>query len=102
MQRATILMFGLLLSSCGIYRSSFDCPPGKGLGCASVGEVLNLIVERVEGEDLFVMDKGTALLLRQQEEEKEGSREGKKRKKLYAIREESGAVILVEEPELKE
>ena len=60
----------LLLPSCGVYQSNFDCPPGKGIGCAPVGEVLELIVEKEEGEDLFVKDKGTALLLRNQEEKK--------------------------------
>lgn len=55
------------LTSCGVYNSSFDCPPGKGIGCAPVNEVLDMIVEREDGEDLFITDPGVALLLRQQE-----------------------------------
>ena len=85
-------------TSCGIYRSNFDCPAGEGVGCASVGEVLDLIVEKEEGEDLFVNNKGTALLLRQ-EEESDLRRAEKRRKKLHVVREESGKLILVEETE---
>ena len=39
----------LFLTSCGIYQNHFDCPPGKGIGCAPVADVLDLIVEREEG-----------------------------------------------------
>ena len=57
----------IFLTSCSIYSTSFDCPPGKGIGCASVSEVLDLIVEREEGEDLFVPDLGQALILKELE-----------------------------------
>ena len=58
----------VFLSSCGVYNSSFDCAPGRGIGCASVSEVLNLIVERDVGEDIFVTDLGSALILRESKE----------------------------------
>lgn len=59
------------MASCGIYQDQFDCPPGKGIGCTPVHEVLDLIVEKSEGEDLFVKDPGTALLLRHEETRKQ-------------------------------
>lgn len=92
------IMLLVLLSSCNIYNSSFDCPPGEGIGCAPVGEVLDLIVERESGEDLFVEDKGTALLIRQTEE---GTRQPMRtsRKKLILIRDESGNLQLAQTPE---
>lgn len=88
----------LLLASCGVYRSNFDCPPGRGIGCAPVGEVLDLIVEKEEGEDLFVKDKGTALLLRNQEEKKTVSHQ-KISKKMYLIQDEAGHWKFVQLPE---
>ena len=49
------LLFSLLflltfLSACGIYNSDFDCPAGRGIGCAPAGEVLDRIIEEDEGE----------------------------------------------------
>ena len=77
----------LLLASCGIYSSKFDCPPGKGVGCAPVGEILDLIIEKESGEDLFVKDKGTALLLKQQKKEQEEAKEAEpKAAKLYLVK----------------
>jgi len=90
----------LTLSSCNIYNSNFDCPPGKGVGCASVGEVLDLIVER-EDEDLFVYDKKEALLLKEQDRlkkpEKNTSALVKPKTKLVLIQQDSGVLSLVEE-----
>lgn len=68
--RMVSLSICFALSSCNIYNSTFDCPPGKGIGCVSVTEVLNLIVEREDGEDLFVPDLGTALILKEEIEKK--------------------------------
>lgn len=65
-----ISLLSLICPSCGIYESSFDCPPGKGVGCAPVNDVLEMIVEKEGEEDLFITDLGTALLLRQIEEAK--------------------------------
>ena len=86
-----------LLASCGVYKNQFDCPPGKGIGCASVGEVLDLIVEKEEGEDVFVNNKGTALLLKQQEESRleRSIALAKKQKTFLLIKDESGNLKLV-------
>lgn len=90
------------LASCGIYSSRFDCPPGKGIGCAPVGEVLDLIVEREEGEDIFARDKGTALLLRQQEENQLIRTSTEAQKKFYLIKDETGNLKLVKAPKENE
>jgi len=87
-----------------MYNSHFDCPPGKGIGCQPVNEVLNLIVEKEEGEDLFVTDRGAALLLK--EEEKKKKRKKPKvieaqQKKLYLLKERSGDPVIVEATEEK-
>lgn len=84
----------IVLASCNIYNSNFDCPPGEGIGCAPVGEVLDLIVERDTGEDLFVEDRGTALLLKQEGEQIRPIR--RTRKKLVLIQDESGNFLLVD------
>lgn len=102
MRTFTFLGLALFLSSCGIYNNSFDCPPGKGVGCASVNEVLNLIVEKKDGEDVFVKDKGTALLLRQQEEEKMIHTSTQAQKKYYLVKDESGHWKLVKLPKEKD
>ena len=91
----------ILLTSCGVYKSSFDCPPGEGVGCASVNDVLDLIVEKQEGEDVFVKDKGTALLLRHQEEEDIIHTPTQARKKYYLIKDEDGHWKLAKVPEGK-
>lgn len=85
----------LLLNSCGIYKSDFDCRPGKGIGCAPVGEVLDLIVEHDEGEDIFVKDKGTALLLRREQEDKL-SKTTRSGKKYYLLQDDSGKWRIVQ------
>ena len=48
------LILALICSGCGIYKTQFDCPPGKGIGCASVNDVLEMILERDDDEDLFI------------------------------------------------
>ncbi len=41
----TFLGLSLMSTGCGIYNSGFQCPPGRGVGCASTSEVLEMIVE---------------------------------------------------------
>lgn len=101
--KVVVLLLGILglAASCGVYNSKFDCPPGKGIGCKSVGEVLDLIVEKEEGEDIFAKNRGTAILLRQEEESDlrfSRSAESKK-KKLYLIKDDAGELAFVKEPE---
>lgn len=88
--RILICFIGFSLASCGVYRTHFDCPAGKGIGCAPVTEVLDMIVERENGEDLFITDLGTALLLKQ-EEQKKISQCGKK---LRLVKDNSGAFVM--------
>ncbi len=75
-----------------MYRSHFDCPPGQGIGCQPVSEVLNLIIEREEGEDLFAADAQTAHLLKK----KKQGRNHEEKKTLYLLKEHSGDPVLVE------
>lgn len=85
-----------LLASCGVYKNSFDCPPGKGIGCAPVGEVLDLIVEKDEGEDLFVHDQGTALLHRRKYEQSKISKHHPKVPQIfYLLKDDEGNLTLV-------
>lgn len=88
----------IFLSSCGIYNNQFDCPPGKGIGCAPVSEVLDLIVEKKEGEDVFVNNRGTAILLRQQEEDRLIQTSTNTRRKYYLIKDENGTWKIVKLP----
>ena len=64
--KPSIFFFFLALSvgatGCGIYRSGFECPPGRGVGCASTSEVLDMIVEKeTDSEDPF--DSGKNLFI---------------------------------------
>lgn len=95
MKFVLIGVLALCTASCGIYKSKFDCPPGKGIGCASVGEVLDLIVERDDGEDLFLYDRGAVLVLKQQEQEKKVAAQ-KKKGKLRLIKQNTGELSLEE------
>jgi hypothetical protein len=79
--------------SCGVYSTRFDCPPGRGIGCAPVNEVLDMIVERAHGEDLFVTDLGKALLLKEQEE----TSVSQQTKKFRLVKEDSGKLVLKED-----
>ena len=89
----------LFCVSCGAYNTSFDCPAGKGVGCAPVNEVLDMIVEREHGEDLFITDLGEALILKQEEAKnvKVASNAKKKKPKLHLKKEHSGELVLSEE-----
>lgn len=102
MKYSIALILSLLATSCGVYNSSFDCPPGKGVGCASVNEVLDMIVEKKEGEDVFVKDKGTALLLRQQENGDLIRTSTQARRKYYLIQDDKGNWTLAKLPKGQE
>lgn len=85
-----VLLLLAFLTSCGMYNSRFDCPPGKGIGCQSVSQVLHLIVEREEGEDLFYEDLSRASHCRAQEHERS-------RKVVKSVEEERGRLFLLKE-----
>ena len=103
MKPLLIISLCILCAGCGIYQSSFDCPPGKGIGCKPVNEVLGLIVEKEEGEDLFAKDAGAALLLKEQEGKKRQKKKElsaqEKKKKLFLLKERSGDAVMVEAEE---
>ena len=88
------IILNLCLASCGIYNSNFECPPGKGVGCASVGEVMDMIVEREEGEDLFLKNRSKPLLT-----ERNDKTARSKEKKLTVAQTESGELVLISEKE---
>lgn len=104
MKTILFCLISIAFASCSMYNSRFDCPPGKGIGCQPVNEVLNLIVEKEEGEDLFVSDSGAALLLRNQERKnrcKQPQTLQQESKKLYLLKERSGDPVLIQAIEKK-
>ena len=45
----------ILLTSCKMYSSQFDCPPSEGIPCTSVSEIQKMIIETPEGgPDIFL------------------------------------------------
>jgi hypothetical protein len=41
----------LMLAACTDYSNAFDCPPKPGMGCQSISEIHEQIVEHPKGED---------------------------------------------------
>lgn len=88
----------LLCVSCGMYQSHFDCPPGKGIGCKPVSEVLNLIVERENESDFFVEHESCASYWKEREKHRRRPQTAPMgEKKLVLAKEHSGAAVIVEE-----
>lgn len=42
-----------ILSSCQVYNSHFECPPGEGIPCTSLTNIEGMIIETSEGPDIF-------------------------------------------------
>ena len=86
----------LILSGCGAYNNQFQCRAGNGLNCVAAGEVVDLIVEREEGEDLFF--KNSTEANRSKEEQKTKKANPKKKsepsKKLVMMKDEEGNLVL--------
>lgn len=80
-------------ASCGIYKSEWDCPPGEGVRCKSVSEVMDLIVEKDEGQDLFFKEKSQAEASRAKPKAKTADEE---EKTLYLMKKTSGGAVMVE------
>jgi len=57
-----LAVLSVITSSCGIYRGGFECPPGKGVGCVSTSEVLDMIIEK-KGDTNDPFDDGKNLFL---------------------------------------
>lgn len=88
------LVVSLILASCNVYRTEFECPPGEGVGCSSVTEVMDMIVENDLEEDLFLKYRGRPLLSsRRQKDTSRGE------KKLFIARSNEGKLVLVPEIE---
>lgn len=50
-----VLILGLLMTSCQVYRTQFDCSPGVGLPCTSVTDIEKMIIETPdESPDIFL------------------------------------------------
>ncbi|MBX9744366.1 MAG: hypothetical protein K2X08_04050 [Chlamydiales bacterium] len=88
------LMVSLALASCNVYQTEFECPPGEGVGCSSVTEVMEMIVESDQGEDLFLKYRGSPLLSARRQKDKNFGE-----KKLFIARSEEGKLVLVPETE---
>lgn len=56
-----ILCLCVLFSSCTGYKNHFDCPPGKGVGCLSMHQIERGVVEREQGEDIFMPGRKLSL-----------------------------------------
>ncbi len=49
-----VFLVPFLLSGCQVYRSNFDCTPGKGIPCRSVSEIEAMIAETTKGPDILL------------------------------------------------
>jgi len=68
--RKLLFMIPLLFCSCSYYKKSFDCPPCMGVGCKSVTEIEEMIIEKPDGQpDDFIgmADSRTRQKLRKSE-----------------------------------
>jgi hypothetical protein len=55
MYRYFALCAFLILNACQVYRSNFECPPGKGVPCTSITDIEKMIVETPDNEaDIFL------------------------------------------------
>jgi hypothetical protein len=103
MRIAALVALSISCAACGIYQTKWDCPPGEGVRCKPVSDVMEMIVEKDDGQDLFIKDLDEALAEKQK---------GKKRKqpsppstqeddkKLYLLRGHSGEPLVAEAAEV--
>jgi hypothetical protein len=49
-----IIVLLALLTSCSMYKTNFDCPPGEGIPCTPVTTLEKMIIESPCGEDQFL------------------------------------------------
>jgi hypothetical protein len=55
LNRIVCFLIPVMFSSCQVYRSNFDCPPGKGVPCTPVTDIEKMIVETPDGSpDIFL------------------------------------------------
>lgn len=52
--RLVFLLICASLTSCQVYRTTFDCPPCRGVPCTSVSDIQRMIIETPDGgPDIF-------------------------------------------------
>jgi len=55
MKRLLCALALLILNSCQVYRSHFECQPGRGVPCTAVTDIEKMIVETPDGSaDIFM------------------------------------------------
>ncbi len=93
MRILALCIISLACAACGVYKSEWDCPPGEGVRCKSVSDVMDLIVEKEEGQDMFFKEKSQADALRAKPKAKTAAEE---EKTLYLMKKTSGGAVMVE------
>lgn len=51
--KSVFLVMGLV--GCTDYQNNFDCPPSPGMGCQSISEIHDQIIEQSKGEDQMIV-----------------------------------------------
>ncbi len=51
--KSILLVMGLV--GCTDYQNNFDCPPSPGMGCQSISEIHDQIIEQSKGEDQMIV-----------------------------------------------
>jgi hypothetical protein len=49
----SLLSIIFLTTSCQMYCTKFDCPPGEGVPCTSVTDIESMVIETNEGPDVL-------------------------------------------------
>jgi len=52
--RYMLFCLPLIFTSCAIYQRQFDCPPDPGVPCTSVSDLEQMILETMDGPDIFL------------------------------------------------
>lgn len=58
MKHILFLLPILMITACTDYSNAFDCPPKPGMGCQSISEIHEQIVEHPKGEDELKISTG--------------------------------------------
>lgn len=58
MKHILFLLPILMITACTDYSNAFDCPPKPGMGCQSISEIHEQIVEHPKGEDELKVSTG--------------------------------------------
>ncbi len=55
-----LVVISILFSSCQMYRTQFDCPPGRGIPCTSVTDIESMVIETQKGPDVLAASQDGA------------------------------------------